>query len=155
MLETWVWSLGREDPLEKGMAPHSNILAWRISGTEEPGRLPSLGLQRVGHDWATNSVKSAWNRWGWRWLGRVLTSGPPLFYSELKTWCLVAQRPSASGQTTRLWADGLAVTEARGSPHRRMVRPVSPVTKWGHGTGDLTATHRERPPCVQPRLYTF
>ena len=43
MRETWVRSLGREDPLEKGMAAHSNILAWRIPWTEEPGRLQSMG----------------------------------------------------------------------------------------------------------------
>ena len=43
-------SLGREDPLEKVMATHSSILAWRIPGTEEPGRLQSIGLQRVRHD---------------------------------------------------------------------------------------------------------
>ena len=48
--ETRVHSLGREDPLEKGMASHSSILAWRIPWTEEPGRLQSVGLQRVGHD---------------------------------------------------------------------------------------------------------
>ena len=48
--KTWVRSLGREDPLEEGMATHSSILAWRISLTEEPGGLPSLGSQRVGHD---------------------------------------------------------------------------------------------------------
>ena len=53
MQETQVWSLGREDPLEKGMATYSSILAWRISWTEEPGGLESMGLQRVGHDWAT------------------------------------------------------------------------------------------------------
>ena len=55
MQETWVWSLGREDPLEEGMATHSSILAWRIPWTEEPGRLQSMKLQRVGHDWATNT----------------------------------------------------------------------------------------------------
>ena len=48
--ETQVQSLGREDPLEKEMATHSSILAWRIPWTEEPGRLQSMGLQRVGHD---------------------------------------------------------------------------------------------------------
>ena len=53
MQETWVWSLGWEDPLEEGMATHSSILAWRIPWTEEPGGLQSIGLQRVGHDWAT------------------------------------------------------------------------------------------------------
>ena len=53
MQETWVQSLSWEDPLEKGKATHSSILAWRISWTEEPGRLQSLGSQRVGHNLAT------------------------------------------------------------------------------------------------------
>ena len=48
--ETRVQALGREDPLEKGMATHSSMLAWRIPWTEEPGGLQSMGLQRVGHD---------------------------------------------------------------------------------------------------------
>ena len=48
--ETQVRSLGWEDLLEKEMATHYSILAWRIPGTEEPGRLQSMGLQRVGHD---------------------------------------------------------------------------------------------------------
>ena len=50
MKETWVRSLGQEDPLEKEMANHSSILACRIAWTEEPGRLQSMGSQRVGHD---------------------------------------------------------------------------------------------------------
>ena len=50
MLEIRVRSLGWEDPLEKGMATHSSILAWRIPWKEEPGRLQSMGSQRVGHD---------------------------------------------------------------------------------------------------------
>ena len=50
MQETQVRSLGKEDPLEKGMASHFSILAWRIPWTEEPGRLQSTGSQRVGHD---------------------------------------------------------------------------------------------------------
>ena len=54
MRETWVQSLGQEDPLEKETATHSSILAWRISWTEEPGGLQSMGSQRVGHDWATS-----------------------------------------------------------------------------------------------------
>ena len=49
--ETWVWSLGWEDLLEKEMATHSSILAWKIPWMEEPGRLQSLGSQRVGHDY--------------------------------------------------------------------------------------------------------
>ena len=48
--ETWVRSLGQEDPLEKEMAIHSSTLAWKIPWTEEPGRLQSMGSQRVGHD---------------------------------------------------------------------------------------------------------
>ena len=50
MQETWVQSLSQEDPLEKGMANYSSILAWRIPQTEEPGGLQCMGLQRVGHD---------------------------------------------------------------------------------------------------------
>ena len=50
MRETWVRSMGQEDPLEKGMATHSSILAWRIPLTEEPGGLQSVGSQRVRHD---------------------------------------------------------------------------------------------------------
>ena len=54
MWETWVRSLGWEDPLEKEMVTHSSILAWRIPWTKEPGGLQSIGSQRVGHDWATS-----------------------------------------------------------------------------------------------------
>jgi len=50
MHATQVQSLGQEDPLEKGMLTHSSILAWRIPWTEEPGRLQSMGSQRVGHN---------------------------------------------------------------------------------------------------------
>ena len=50
MRETRVRFLGREDPLEKEMAIHSSIIAWKIPWTEEPGRLESMGLHRVGHD---------------------------------------------------------------------------------------------------------
>ena len=54
MWETWVQSLGWEDPLEKEMATHSSLLAWRIPWMEEPGGQQSMGSQRVGHDWATS-----------------------------------------------------------------------------------------------------
>ena len=50
MQETWIQSLGQKDLLEKEMATHSSILAWKIPRTEEPGGLQSVGLQRVGHD---------------------------------------------------------------------------------------------------------
>ena len=64
MQETWVWSLGKEDPLEKGMATHSSILAWRTPCTEEPGRLQSMGSQRAGHDWTTHTdyIQPIWGK---------------------------------------------------------------------------------------------
>ena len=70
-----VWSLVWEDPLEKGTATHSSILAWRIPWTEEPGGLQSMGSQRVGHDWATftchaPSTNTLYILYGWK--GNVL-----------------------------------------------------------------------------------
>ena len=58
MKETWVWSLGWEDLLEKGMATHTNILAWRIPWTERPGGLQSKELPRVQHKWAHHHTLS-------------------------------------------------------------------------------------------------
>ena len=54
MQETWGPSLGQEDPLEKGKATHSSTLAWKIPWMEEPGRLQSMGLPRMGHNWAAS-----------------------------------------------------------------------------------------------------
>ena len=65
MRETWVRSLGWEDLLEKETATHSSTLAWKIPQTEEPCRLQSIGLQRVGHDWAIKWV------WGLLFSGNV------------------------------------------------------------------------------------
>ena len=56
MQETQVWSLGREDPLEEEMATHSSLPGWRIPWREDPGRLQSVGSQRVRHDWATKHM---------------------------------------------------------------------------------------------------
>ena len=67
--ETCIWSLGGEDPLEKRMAAHSNNPAWKIPWTDDPGGLQSMGLQRVGHDWATNTFtwipayRTVWTIW--------------------------------------------------------------------------------------------
>ena len=58
MQETWVRSLGQEEPLEKGMATDSSIIACRIPWTEEPGRLQSMGSQQVRHDWAINTFNT-------------------------------------------------------------------------------------------------
>ena len=68
-----VRSLGQEGPLEEEMATHSSILSWRIPWTEEPGRLQSMGLQRVGHDRATEHTHTA-----------VLTEVQTLFYFTLQ-----------------------------------------------------------------------
>ena len=67
MWENWAWSLAWEDPLEEGMATHSSILAWRIPWTEEPGGLPSMGSQRVGHDWVTKH--STFKVYSWKSFG--------------------------------------------------------------------------------------
>ena len=55
--ETQIWSLGQKDTLEKEMATYSNILAWKIPWTEEPSRLQSMGSQRAGHNWVTNTLR--------------------------------------------------------------------------------------------------
>ena len=56
--ETWVRSLGQEDPLEKEMATHSSVFAWTIPSVEEPGGLQSMGPQRVGHDRVLSTTKA-------------------------------------------------------------------------------------------------
>ena len=78
MRETRVRSLRWEDPLEKEMATHSSPLAWRIPWREEPGRLQSMGSQRVGHDWATSLTHSLthsqdlWNIPEAAWLSSIV-----------------------------------------------------------------------------------
>ena len=83
MRETWVRSLGWEDPLEKEMAIHSSILAWRIPWMEKPSRLQSTELQRVGHDWSDLAaavaydkmalISKAYNRFQWNSFQKQLT----------------------------------------------------------------------------------
>ena len=72
MRKTLVQSLGPEDPLEEGTSTHSSVLAWRISWTEQPVGLQSMGFQRVGHNWATCTFKQSlifhvfyWRNCGW------------------------------------------------------------------------------------------
>ena len=65
--ETWVRSLGREDPLEEEMATYTSIIAWRIPWREEPGRLQSMGLQRVGHGGATSLSLFTFMHWRRKW----------------------------------------------------------------------------------------
>ena len=104
MQETQVQSLGQEDPLEKQMATHSSILAWRLPWTEEPGGLQSTGLQRVRHNWVTKysslfykqmespsfSLKDIWTS-GPVWaLNKNICSDPTL--KSFENWILLLLR---------------------------------------------------------------
>ena len=103
MKETQVWSLGWEDPLEKSMATHSSLLVWRIPWTEEPGGLQSVKLQRVRHDWASNSFTfTSFYKWNldlvlWRWPQLCFTCLNSLLHSvylwfsmwSLQTRCFI------------------------------------------------------------------
>ena len=97
MRETWVRSLGWEDPLEKEMATHSSTLAWKIPWVEEPDKLQSMESQRVGHDWAT----SLYCTWGEERLLWILL--PP--------WMLTSMdgEPRWAPEVLRLWASPPAV----------------------------------------------
>ena len=77
MQETQVHFLGLKDPLQRGMATHSSILAWRIPWTKEPGGLQSTGSQRVGHDWVANTFLE-WDGQSWEGLEQI----SDLYYSK-------------------------------------------------------------------------
>ena len=96
MQETWVWSLGWEDPLERGMATHSSVLAWRIPWTQEPGGLQSTGSHRLGHGWAPFTFLVGW---GLRTQHRVPGAGAlPL---------AKVMRKEAGHMQRRDWASGV------------------------------------------------
>ena len=102
MWETWVRSLGWEDPLEKEMATHSSTLAWKIPWTEEPGGLQSMGSQRVGHDWATS-----------------LSFSLSLFTPGLPRYCSGKGSPARAGGTRDLGTipgSGRSPGEGNGNP---------------------------------------
>ena len=125
--ETRVQSLGQEDSLEKGMVTHSSILAWRIPWIEESGRLQSMGSQKAGHEWATNTFiftflcqewedgmgEDNWTSGGKKGDFRILQ---PVGIS--KTSSLVSLRPRGSG-----WFSG--------------AHPESPEQNWDYNLGDL------------------
>ena len=96
MQETWVQSLGWEDPLEKEMATHSSILSWKIPWTEEPGRLQNTGSQRVGHDRATEythiytHTHPARNSFSY-WITALMHTS---FLPGLQHWCACAHTHS-------------------------------------------------------------
>ena len=83
MQQTRVRSLGREDPLEKDMAPHSSTLAWRIPWIEEPGRLQSMGSRRVRHDWATSLSRTVSEEF---WTGTLIWPPKDSFSSCWETF---------------------------------------------------------------------
>ena len=89
MWETWVQSLGREDPLEKKMATRSSILAWKIPWTEDPGRLQFIGSQSVGHNWVS-SLSFFLSLYVALWDSKT----PHRPTGERVSWCLETSPPS-------------------------------------------------------------
>ena len=119
--ETRVWSLGWEDPLEKGMATHSNILAWGIPWTEEPGGPQSMGLKRVGHNWATfTCTPSSSHR------RRPLSRGI--------LWCLSFQTLETSGGTLSLRAGSLPGNLERQEPSVRVTHQTVLLVSTTHSS---------------------
>ena len=120
MRETRVQSLGWEDPLETEMATHSSVLAWRIPWTEEPGRLQSTGLQRVGHDWAT-SLSLSFTFFPASWSAFTIQWTPEYVNSSLVESVRKAQ------QTQR---EQLCSTDGRIPDFFFMVTLSAPYTYW-------------------------
>ena len=123
--ETWIWSLGQKDPLEKGMATYSSILSWRIPWTEEPGRLQSRGSQRIRHDWATNAFT-------------VYTSHsrpyfPGCVLSGLRLGGSMLAVPAQAWQSDKLGSDPASVTAWLHDPRQATYSPpisVPSSVKW-------------------------
>ena len=95
MQETQVQSLGGEDPLNKEMATHSNIIAWKIPWTEEPGRLQSMGSQRVRHDWACTHARCQFlTTWFHsRWLQMAVHLSTQLEQVQKPIWPMLSSGP--------------------------------------------------------------
>ena len=103
--DPWVWKI----PLEKGMATHSSIVAWRTPRTEEPGELQSMGSQRVWHNWATNRhahFSTICCDFSWFPLRLLLNSYFPFSYMvlSLTIWCTHKARSIISIESTSLWS---------------------------------------------------
>ena len=155
MWETWVWSLGWEDPLEKGKAIHSSMLAWRTPWTVE-----SMGSQRVGHDWATFTTKKRlYSTWSHPWqrssswccllplwssvpfrfscsltAGCLLQMGVPLRLDNLLSFPGTVLWPSLRSRSDR-WLDSSVGREAA-SQCRRRRSPSSSGRSPGGGNGN-------------------
>ena len=111
--ETQVWSLGWNDPLEKEMATHSSILAWKISWTEEPGGLLSMGLQRVRHHWATSTY--TFN------ILNLLKNNCYLFFAMLSLRCCLGSLVVVSRGCSLVALQGLLVAAASCSRAQALV----------------------------------
>ena len=112
MQENWVWSLGGEDPLEKGTASQSGILAWRIPWAEEPGGLQSKGLQRVRHKLATNTFTFFFFHY-WQM---------EIFYSPKQSFC---PSPSQSAQVSALLCLKFLLADGMRFPATELNKPYS------------------------------
>ena len=156
--ETQVWSLGGEDPLEKEMAIHSSILAWRIPWTEKPGGLQSLGSQRIRHDYGTNTF-TFWPNQSHCWWGLELKQ------QKQKNWQSLGPLKRMMGQDDHeIWGMETGETfhcnkEARGRqvdrwPQLGVLRAVvllgclSKAVRWADGHGVLG-------PKKQPRNLSY
>ena len=119
--KTWVWSLDQEDPMEKEMATHSGILAWKIPWTEEPGRLESVSSQKVGHNGTHTHTRHVSNSnhnhsievtWAWagsrrwwrtRWPGELQSMGSQRVRHDWVT----EQQQFKETEAQRYWATNL------------------------------------------------
>ena len=120
--ETRVWSLGREDPLVKEMATHSNTLAWKIPWMEEHGRLQSMGSQRVWHDWTTSLSLFTFMHWRRKWKPTpVFLPGKPrdrgawwaAVYGVAQSWTQLKRLSSSgSSSSSHVWLFVTPWTEA-------------------------------------------
>ena len=131
--DTWVQSLGWEDPLENEIATHSSILAWRIPWIEDPCRLPSTGSQRVRHDWIISTFSFHTLIWDHFWVNYML---PILLMGRLVMVCQFSSvQFSHSVVSDSLWPHGLQHARLLcPSPTPRACSNSCPLSWWCHPT---------------------
>ena len=140
MQKTWVWPLGQEDPLQKGLATLSSILVWRIWWTVEPGGLKSMGSQRVGHDWTTNTFTffqaSIYKLLKFQWLSaklfevnRVSSLQFDLFGCQIFILTL-SDIHSTTNSWELIWSSFLKLSKAASEVSRVIFTPVAIRVRW-------------------------
>ena len=137
MRETWVQPLGQEDPLEKEMATHSSILAWRIPWAEEPGGLQSTGSQRVGHNWVTSLSFFL------SFFTHLRNFGPKHYtytIGLIATWVLGFQKMARNLSAPAVTNWGLSPEEAMASHSSILAREIP----WAEEPGGLQSTGSQR-----------